>query len=89
LKYPYLLNDSHISLWRRITGLINEEKSDNDNQDKGPIVPLLLSDPVALLLRIMLSLPYSITKGTGYLENHLGEILSRLRILSSDCTSSI
>ncbi|CAF3627948.1 unnamed protein product [Rotaria sordida] len=66
LQYPYLLNDSHISLWRRITGLM-DTKLENDDHDTTTIiykrtVPLLLSDPVALLLRIMLSLSYSITK---------------------------
>ncbi|CAF1378236.1 unnamed protein product, partial [Rotaria sordida] len=66
LQYPYLLNDSHISLWRRITGLM-DMKLENDDHDTTTIiykrtVPLLLSDPVALLLRIMLSLSYSITK---------------------------
>jgi len=67
LKYRYLLNNSHISLWRRITGLMNE-KLKNEDQDKTiiidkQIVPLLLTDPVVLLLQIILNLPYSITKG--------------------------
>jgi hypothetical protein len=56
LKYPYLSTDSSISLWHRITGL-------NSYNIQQQTVPLLLSDPIALLLRIMLSLPYSITKG--------------------------
>ena len=61
------MNNSHISLWRRITGLM-DTKLDNNDHDKTTIidkqtVPLLLSDPVALLLRIILSLPYLITKG--------------------------
>ncbi len=68
LKYPYLVNNSHILLWRRITGLMSEN-SENDEHDKTTIldkqfVPLLFSDPIALLLQIMLSLPFSITKGT-------------------------
>ncbi len=56
LKYPYLSTDSHISLWHRITGL-------NNNNIDQQAVPLLFSDPIALLLQIILSLPYSITKG--------------------------
>ncbi len=67
MKYPYLLNDSHISLWRQITGLTSEKFKNNDDDKTTvidrPTIPLILSDPVALLLRIMLSLPYSITKG--------------------------
>ena len=61
LKYPYLLNNSHISLWRRITGLPEENKFENINDKQS--VPLLLSDPIALLLRLILSLPFSISKG--------------------------
>ncbi|CAF4154779.1 unnamed protein product [Rotaria sp. Silwood2] len=66
LQYPHLLNDSHISLWYRITGLV-DIKLENDDHDNTAIihkqtVPLLLFDPVALLLRIMLCLSNSITK---------------------------
>ncbi|CAF3407780.1 unnamed protein product [Rotaria sp. Silwood1] len=66
LQYPHLLNNSHISLWCRITGLVATKLENNDHDDTGiiykQVVPLLLSDPVALLLRIMLSLSNSITK---------------------------
>ncbi|CAF1446517.1 unnamed protein product, partial [Adineta steineri] len=58
LKYPYLLNHSHILLWHRIaTGHMNTKLNNNEQT-----VPLLLSDSVVLLLRIMLSLPYLITR---------------------------
>jgi len=92
LKYPYLVNDSNILLWRRITGLMGEN-SENDEHDKTTIldkqfVPLLLSDPIALLLQIMLSLPFSITKGMIMKFFSLNTFVF-LRILSSNCSSFI
>ncbi len=88
LKYRYLLNHSHISLWYRITGLINTKLENNETIiiDKQP-VPLLFSDPIVLLLRIMLSLPYLIPKGTFF--HVIMKCIIFLRIVSSDCTSFI
>ena len=68
MKYPHLLKHSHISLWRQITGLM-ENNLENDNHNKidftsQSTIPLLLVDSITLLLRIMLSLPYLVTKGT-------------------------
>ncbi len=83
MKYPYLLNNSHILLWRRITGLMN----DDEILDKH-FVPLLLSDPIALLLQIMLSLPFSITKGMIMKFFSLNTFVF-LIILSSNCPSFI
>jgi hypothetical protein len=87
LKYPYLLNDSHISLWRQITGLMSETIENNDDNtttiiDK-PTVPVLLSDPVVLLLRIMLNLPYPITRGTFtyVFEIHYFIVLESYRVI--------
>lgn len=59
IKYPCVLKYSNISLWHRIAGLIDEKITSIDK----PTVPLLLSDPTVLLLQIILSLPFSITKG--------------------------
>ena len=89
LKYPYLSTESHGSLWHRITGLVRDS-TDHDatkNIDR-QTVPLLFSDPVALLLRILLSLPSSITKGTTILF-FLSFLRSFPRILSSNCSSFI
>ncbi|CAM4770495.1 unnamed protein product [Rotaria magnacalcarata] len=61
LQYIYLLNDSVSALWHRITSL-SDMKLENIDLDKTTSVPLFLSDPVALLLRIMLSLSNPITK---------------------------
>jgi len=69
------------------------ENSENDEHDKTTIldkqfVPLLLSDPIALLLQIMLSLPFSITKGMIMKFFSLNTFVF-LRILSSNCPSFI
>lgn len=64
LQYPYVLNHSYISLWYRIIG-IPDTKLENHKYDKSynQTVPLLLADPIALLLRIILSISFSIIKG--------------------------
>lgn len=67
MKYSSVLKDS---LWRRITGLIDENEDYNKTTSiVKQNVPLLLSDPVVLLLQIMLSLPCSITKGISSKNN--------------------
>ncbi|CAF1166352.1 unnamed protein product [Adineta ricciae] len=61
MKYPYLLNESHILLWQHLIGLIITVLKTTEHGQKPP-VPLLLTDPIALLLRIVLSLPYLVDK---------------------------
>lgn len=58
LNYSHLSTDSSLLLWQRLIGVVNKQNTDE------PIVPLLLSDPIALLLQILLRLPFNITKGT-------------------------
>ena len=82
LKYPYLSTDFSLLLWYRLIGLRNQTGTRNQ-----PMVPLLLSDPIALLLQILLSLPFEITQGrVMILFSHL---FFSLRTLSSDCTSVV
>ncbi|UJR26814.1 hypothetical protein I4U23_008127 [Adineta vaga] len=52
---------SHILLWERMIGLTITAFNMIEHDQK-PLVPLLLIDPVVLLLRLMLSLPYLINK---------------------------
>ena len=89
LKYPYLSAESHGLLWRQITGLVRESTNHDARENIDPqTMPLLCSDPVALLLRILLSLPFSITRGTT-VQFFLSLLHSFLRILSSNCSSFV
>ena len=68
LKYPYLLKDSHLSLWQKITGPMNDKAQHQIQSDQRGAVPLLLADSIPLLLRILLTLPYPIPAGSSIIR---------------------
>ena len=69
LKYPHLMHESHGTLWHRLIGRSHLETSHQT-------LPLLLSDSIALLIRIMLSLPYPIAQGNHVCHMHTPEDLT-------------